>query len=159
MEDIYDKVDFKLSYIGTINERDGGVECKHGPDECLGNILELCAADLYPDSKTSLGFAMCLTNSYNQIPEEGLVKECALEHRVDFDKLNECASRDDGGYGQDLLRDSVNRTALAGVQRSCTIRLNNGIRCIRDGGEWKDCDGGSTPEDLVRDVLDAAQRQ
>lgn len=157
MQDIYDKVEFKLSYIGTMEANDGGVQCKHGPDECLGNILELCAAHLYPDVKTYLGFTMCLTSDYHQIPEEALVKDCALEHGVDFAKLNDCASRDDGAYGQDLLRESVNRTAQAGVSRSCTVRLDNEIRCIRDGGEWKNCDGGSTPKDLVRDVVEAVK--
>ena len=155
MQDISDKVDFRLSYIGSIDDKDGGVQCKHGPDECLGNILELCAAQLYPDTKTYLGFTMCLTNDYAQIPEEALVKDCALEHGVDFDKINDCASKDDGAYGQDLLRESVNRTTEADVTLSCTVRLNNKVRCVRDGGEWKDCEGGSTPKDLVRDVTNA----
>ena len=155
MQEISDRVDFTLSYIGDIEDKDGGVVCKHGPDECLGNILELCAADLYHNPKTYLGFTMCLTNDYEQIPEESLVKDCALEHDVDFDKLNECASKDDGAYGQDLLRQSVSRTAQAGVQKSCTVRLNGEVRCIRDGGEWYNCEGGSSPDDLVRDVLAA----
>ena len=87
-----------------------GVECKHGPEECLGNILELCTQDIYPDPKTFLGFTMCLTKDYHLIPQRSLVEDCALEHAVDFKLLNECATRDDGGYGVKLLRDSVRRT-------------------------------------------------
>lgn len=34
------------------------------------------------------------------------------------------------------------------------IRLQEEIRCIRDGGKWKDCPGGSTVEDLIRDIRD-----
>lgn len=35
------------------------------------------------------------------------------------------------------------------------VQLENQIRCIRDGGEWKDCDGGHEPSDLIRDIKDA----
>ena len=51
MQKVSDKVDFKLSYIGTTTDHDDGVVCKHGQEECLGNIIELCAASLYPDPK------------------------------------------------------------------------------------------------------------
>lgn len=152
MANVSEEVDFKLSYIGT-NNRDGdGVQCKHGESECLGNIIELCAADLYPDPKMYLGFANCMTMKYSSIPQKELVHDCALEHGVDFDELNHCASKDDGQYGMDLLRESVARSADAGVEKSCTVRLNGKVRCIRDGGEWYDCKGGSEPEDLIHDV-------
>ncbi|KAI9757596.1 MAG: hypothetical protein M4579_003409 [Chaenotheca gracillima] len=151
MEKVSDKVDFKLSYIGTPTHDDDGVACKHGPSECLGNIVELCAATLYPSPKTYLGFTMCLTNQYEHIPERNLIEDCALEHGLDFDKINGCVSSDDG-YGVNLLRDSVERSTKAGVTMSCTIRLDEKTRCIRDGGEWKDCEGGSEVGDLVRDI-------
>jgi len=114
------KVDFTLSYIGTPTDPDDGVLCKHGPTECLGNIIELCAAHLYPDPKLYLGFTMCLTNHYWNIPDKSLVQNCALEHSLSFDKINECAS-DDSGLGIDMLRDSVTRSADANVTFSCTV--------------------------------------
>ena len=77
----------------------------------LGNIIELCALNLYPDPKIYLGFTMCLTRNYKDIPERTLIEDCALEHAISFDKLNECATRDDGGYGVGLLRDSVRRSS------------------------------------------------
>ncbi|KAI1462034.1 hypothetical protein F4805DRAFT_453264 [Annulohypoxylon moriforme] len=107
---VYDKVNFTLSYIGTPTENDG-VECKHGPGECMGNIIELCAHHLYPDPKIYLGFTMCLTKDYKLIPQRELVEDCALEHAIDFEKLNECATKDNGGYGVDLLRQSVARSS------------------------------------------------
>lgn len=152
MSNVSEEVDFKLSYIGT-NNRDGdGVECPHGEGECLGNIIELCAADIYPGPKIYLGFANCMTMRYSNIPQKDLVHDCALEHGLDFDELNRCASRDDGQYGMDLLRGSVARSADAGVEKSCTVRLNGKVRCIRDGGEWYDCEGGSKPKDLIHDI-------
>ncbi|KAI2613935.1 uncharacterized protein GGS25DRAFT_516793 [Hypoxylon fragiforme] len=107
---VSDKVDFTLSYIGTPTENDG-VSCKHGPGECMGNILELCAHHLYPDPKIYLGFTMCLTREYKLIPQRELVEDCALEHAIDFEKLNDCAAKDDGAFGMAMLRESVRRTA------------------------------------------------
>lgn len=83
----------------------------HGSSECLGNIIELCARELYPDPKINLGFIMCMTRDYEQIPNRALVEDCALEHAIDFEKLNECATKDNGAYGMGLLRESVQRTA------------------------------------------------
>ena len=52
----------------------------------------------------------------------------------------------------DLLRESVERSAEAGVKRSCTVRVGGDVWCVRDGGAWKDCEGGSGAEDLVAEV-------
>ncbi|KAL7937891.1 hypothetical protein V8C35DRAFT_135628 [Trichoderma chlorosporum] len=110
MQKVHDKVDFKLSYIGKPTAN-GGVDCKHGPSECIGNIIELCARELYPDPKISLGFVMCLTKDYPQIPDRTLIEDCALEHAIDFNKLNDCVTRDDTAHGAELLRNSVQRSA------------------------------------------------
>ena len=140
---------FSFPYRPT--EHDYGVACKHGPSECLGNIIELCAASLYPDPKLYLGFTMCLARNYEEIPQRSLVEDCALEHGLSFDMLNACASNEDGA-GMSLLRASVQRSAEANVQISCTVRLDEKVRCVRDNGEWKDCDAGYKVEDLVEDV-------
>ncbi|KAK4246535.1 hypothetical protein C7999DRAFT_33056 [Corynascus novoguineensis] len=111
MQKVHDKVNFTLSYIGTTTEHDDGVECKHGPEECLGNIIELCAQRLYPNPKTYLGFTNCLTQDYTLIPQRSLIEDCALEHAIDFNKLNECATKDNGAFGVGMLRESVQRSA------------------------------------------------
>ncbi|KFY32232.1 hypothetical protein V493_00402 [Pseudogymnoascus sp. VKM F-4281 (FW-2241)] len=95
MERVSSKVDFTLTFLGRPTENDG-VDCMHGPPECMGNILELCAAHLYPEPRIYLGFVMCLSNDYKEVPDEALVKGCALEHAVDIQKLNECAGSADG---------------------------------------------------------------
>ncbi|MCJ1390669.1 hypothetical protein MMC18_003530 [Xylographa bjoerkii] len=150
MEKIVDKVDFRLSFIGSVDP-DDSIQCKHGQTECLGNILSLCANNLYiNDTKVSLGFTTCMIMDYTNIPKRSLVENCALEHGVDFNLLNDCVSED--GKGLDLLEASVKRSKEAGVKYSCTVRLDDKFRCIRDGGVWKDCKGGSKVEDLVSDV-------
>lgn len=155
MQNISHKVDFRLSYIGTVTRDDDGVVCKHGPGECLGNILELCAARLYPDPKLYLGFAMCMSREYAEIPSQELVQECALEHGIAFEKLNRCAVRENGELSVGMLRESFERSAEADVTRSCTVRVGGEEWCVRDGGEWKGCKNGTTAEDLVKSVEEA----
>lgn len=97
-----------------------------------------------------------MISSYQKIPERSLIESCALEHGVDFEKLNACVSEE--GKGLDLLRKSVERSEHFGVKRSCTVRLLGAVRCVRDGGEWKDCEspygakGNGRVEQLIEDV-------
>ena len=152
MSKAYAKTHLNVSYIGTPTDPDDGVSCKHGPSECLGNIIELCAADLYPDPKQYLGFTLCMTKEYEHIPEQRLVHNCALESGISFDALNDCASKDEGAYGMSLLRSSVRYSSSVNATVSCTVRLDGKERCIRDGGEWSQCPGGSGVSDLVGDI-------
>ncbi|CBX93927.1 hypothetical protein LEMA_P036010.1 [Plenodomus lingam JN3] len=152
MEEVADKVNFTMSFIGTPSPTDDDVQCLHGPSECLGNILMLCAATTYPDPKLHLGFSNCLLADYAEIPARSLAEDCALEHGLDFDTLNECMSRDSGGYGMGLLRDSVLRSQEVKARTSCTVRLAGKVRCVFDGGEWRDCEGGERPGDLIADI-------
>lgn len=75
----------------------------------------LCAASLYPDPKIYLGFSMCMIKDYPDIPQRSLIEDCALEHAIDFDKLDACASKDDGAFGVGMLRDSVRRSTNVGT--------------------------------------------
>jgi len=93
----------------------------------MGNIIELCARELYPDPKINLGFIMCLTRDYSNIPNRALVEDCALEHAIDIRAINECATKDDGAHGMELLRTSVERTAnVSWTTRICVL-----IRLVR----------------------------
>ncbi|EPS32729.1 hypothetical protein PDE_07689 [Penicillium oxalicum 114-2] len=179
MEQISDKVDFNLSFIASVSQKSSDVDCKHGPGECIGNMILLCAANLpfpptdddsllpedYPRTPIirSLGFANCLINGYPHIPNREFIHECAMEHGIDFDALNRCASQqdDDPNRGEQdgpllsglaLLRESALRSDSLGIKTSCTVRLDESVWCVRDNGEWKDCaeDGeGSDPRVLV----------
>jgi Gamma interferon inducible lysosomal thiol reductase (GILT) len=178
MEKVSDKVDFNLSFIGrcvsfslppffafgfylneahlpclacSVDNHSDSVTCEHGPSECLGNLILLCAEQLYPDPKLSLGFANCMIDDYRDIPQRGLVESCAMEHGIDFKKINNCIS--DEGRAQDMLRDSVERSAEAQVSTSCTIRLNGKVWCVTD--EKKDCNDGANLDGLVKDIKNA----
>lgn len=98
---------------------------------------------------------MCLSRDYADIPSEQLVRDCALEHGIDFARLNNCVSADDGQKGIDLLKNSVERSARNNVTTSCTVRVDDKVWCIRDGGKWKDCENGYEPKDLVDEILES----
>lgn len=150
MEKVVDKVDFRLSYIGKVDSNDT-IQCMHGSTECLGNMLGLCANELYPNNtKISLGFTTCLIMSYKRIADRDLVEQCALEHGIAFSDLNACISEE--GKGLDLLEASVKRSETAGVKKSCTVRMGGENWCVRDGGKWKDCDKGHEVSDLVEEI-------
>lgn len=101
-------------------------DCMHGQTECLGNMLSLCANNLFPNNpKISLGFSTCLIMSYKRIPSRDLVQSCALEHGIDFEDLNNCVSEE--GKGLDLLEASIKRSEEAGVKKSCTVSAHFGI--------------------------------
>jgi hypothetical protein len=102
---------------------------------------------------------MCLTRDYKDIPQRSLVEDCALEHGLDFGKLNECTVAESGGVAMGWLRDSVRRSTQAGVTISCTVRLNEEIYCIRDGGKWTDCPNGPGVNDLVIAIEKQYQQQ
>jgi hypothetical protein len=165
----------------SVSEKTSDVECKHGPTECIGNMLMLCAANLPFHSANSgassslvstprtpvirsLGFANCLISDYEQIPSRSLVEGCSLEHGIDFESLNQCASHEDDNLddpqdpisddpsGISLLRQSVKHSEDVGVKTSCTVRVDEKVWCVRDGGEWKDCYNGSGVSTLVEEV-------
>lgn len=132
--------------------KDENIHCKHGATECLGNMLILCADNLHPNNPViSLGFSNCLISSYSRIPQRDLVESCSLEHGIAFDELNACVSEE--GKGISLLSASIERSQEAGIKTSCTIRVRNKTWCVRDDGEWKDCDHGHSVDDLVSEVL------
>ena len=128
------------------------VSCMHSESECLGNMIELCAADEYPDPKQYLGFTMCLSHHYIDIPQRGLVEMCALEYGMELGRIERCLTGDDGVRGMTLLRRSIERSKSLNVTTSCTIRLNDKVRCVRDGGEWKQCGEGRHVDSLVADI-------
>ncbi|CAZ79780.1 unnamed protein product [Tuber melanosporum] len=156
LEEIESLVDFQMSFIGRPTA-DDGVFCMHGPSECLGNILHLCSAKINtppspPPAHTYLPFSLCLIHDFKNIPEREFVEGCADKNGIDFQKLNDCASDMGPDGGLSMLRNSVERSRALEAETSCTVRVDGKKRCVRDGGKWKDCDGGSDIEDLVRDI-------
>jgi len=155
-----DKIDLSLTFIGKINgsDPDFGVTCMHGPDECAGNVQELCAVKYAPNTTTWWEFVQCENaegRSKIGIPETAF--QCAKQAGIDWDgDVGQCAGADGQGKGQEgieLLKASVTLTESMGIQKSCTIVINNRPVCVHDSG-WKDCDDGHEPADFIRQIND-----
>ncbi|KAL4807704.1 hypothetical protein BDV18DRAFT_158909 [Aspergillus unguis] len=181
MERVNDKVDFKLSFIANVSNQTSDVDCMHGPGECIGDMLMLCAANLpFPPENGSqgrtptvryLGFSTCLISQYEEIPGRDLVEHCALEHGISFEALNECVSRQDDDPnksiqegppgGLSLLRESAKHSAELGVKTSCTVRIDDGVWCVRDGGVWRNCakDGQGSQVSVLVDEIETRWAQ
>lgn len=166
--------------LESVSKESHEIECMHGPGECIGNMLMLCAANLpfpptndlsllpqsYPRTPIvrSLGFANCLTTEYPRIPDREFIQQCALEHGIDFEALNSCASQQDDDDGEiphkavplsglALLRQSALRGEQLGVKTSCTVRLDEKVWCIHDNNEWRDCaKDGDNPKVLAEEI-------
>ncbi|KAF9402199.1 hypothetical protein BGX21_010936 [Mortierella sp. AD011] len=70
-----------------------------------------------------------------------------------LDRVDDCAKSQEGF---DLLVESVQNTIDHGVSTSCTVFIDDKKRCVVDGGIWRECPGGSSVEDFVRSIKEAA---
>lgn len=66
--------------------------------------------------------------------------------------INSCI---EGQEGKDLMLESARAVKQASVQRSCTVVIDGAKRCIRDGGRWYDCPGGSSEAEFVASLCAA----
>ncbi|OAQ31629.1 hypothetical protein K457DRAFT_30462 [Linnemannia elongata AG-77] len=156
------------------------VNCKHGPLECAGNTQQLCFREFFPDYKVWVPFVTTM-NSWQPrrigepvyarevaervlglrqrrvrrflSREEGDKEEKEKEQEALLEKVDECS---EGQRGFELLIRSVQNTIDNGVGTSCTVFIDNKKRCVVDGGEWRECPGGSTIADFVRSIKEAA---
>ncbi|ORY95539.1 hypothetical protein BCR43DRAFT_493146 [Syncephalastrum racemosum] len=155
---VLDKVDMNrvqldVNYIAQPDpDQSLGFKCKHGESECLGNVQELCFRHLHPDPRIWYSFILCMNEHYGAIGKgNGLAESCAKRLGVTYEPVEDCAA---STLGQSLLATSVDRTNHLNVTKSCTIFINNRLRCIRDG-TWKDCPDGHDVSDFVKTIEDA----
>jgi len=153
--EVEDKIDLSLTFIGKINssEPDFGVTCMHGPEECAGNVHELCAVK-YARTLIWWKFVQCENaQGRSKIGTPTTALQCAEEAGIDWEgDVGRCAGLDGLGVeGVALLKASVKHTQSLGVQKSCTILINNRAVCVHDGG-WQDCEDGHEPEDFIRQI-------
>ncbi len=104
------------------SDTDFGVTCMHGPEECAGNVQELCAVKYAPTTLDWWNFVQC-QNSFGRYkvgtPEVAL--SCAKEVGLDWvgGAIGKCAGNNGSGRAQEgvkLLQDSVRYTESLGVR-------------------------------------------
>ncbi|KAH9900000.1 hypothetical protein C8Q73DRAFT_681632 [Cubamyces lactineus] len=158
LEKVSDKVDLSLTFIGTLNasEPDFGVTCKHGPEECAGNVHELCAIKHAPTQRW-WSFVQCLNfQGRNEIGKPEKALQCAKTTELDWENsgVGACAGLDGSGKAEEgvrLLQQSVTVARETGIEKSCTVIINGKQVCIHDE-TWKECEGGHAPKDFIRQI-------
>ncbi|KAJ4478044.1 hypothetical protein J3R30DRAFT_3290409 [Lentinula aciculospora] len=161
LKKVGDKISLKLVYIAKINssEPDFGATCMHGPEECAGNVQQLCAAEYSPFANW-WEFVHC--NNYEGRSKIGLpetARKCAQTAQIDWETsgVGECAGLDASGTGAEgvrLFHKSVAFGQTMGLEKSCTVYINGEKVCVHDG-TWKECENGHTVADFTRQINEA----
>lgn len=128
LDQVNNKISLSLTYIASPNSSETyGAQCKHGTDECAGNIHQLCVInalnptkagkryDIGPSQAQRLWweFIQCenFVGGVKHIGEESLAKQCtdALGKfpKWEDDGIKDCIR---GGKGTKLLHDSIEKT-------------------------------------------------
>ncbi|KAE8180551.1 hypothetical protein A4X06_0g9504 [Tilletia controversa] len=165
------KIKLHLTYLGTPNASSPlGAECLHGPDECKGNIHQLCVQDALRPSRAGKEFDLspsaaqlkwfdivqCMNYAKNNIGQESLLQDClkTVKGGPSWDGPGGIAECVQGEHGRKLLLDSFAESKKLGIVNSCTIIIEGGAQCVRDGGLWKRCTvpGGHEVGDFVAEI-------
>jgi len=143
-------VDLETVYIGSFNSsyRPYGVMCKHGSGECDGNVQQLCVREHTDTQKEWWQFVQCQNfESLSRIGDLSVAKQCAKVIGKPWDDhFSDCYT---GKEGKQLLQESVETAHSMGIEKSCSIFINNRLACIHDGS-WKECPNGHEPGDFEK---------
>ena len=82
--------------------------CQHGVDECLGNRIEGCVMELYPDSHDWWPFILCFEGVSES--EVAAAPRCAAHAGLDWKKIDACVS---GTLGDIVDTKNAKRTTTA----------------------------------------------
>jgi len=85
-------IDLDLVPYGNAQERQDGdtwvFTCQHGPQECLGNLIETCAIEVCGGVNVSFPFIACMEMSHESINKSAT--QCAKQHGVDLSTVLDC---------------------------------------------------------------------
>ncbi|KAJ3022594.1 hypothetical protein HKX48_005780 [Thoreauomyces humboldtii] len=145
--------DLKTHYIAALNETaQYGTQCKHGPDECRANAQQLCFRDAHPSPARWFNFVLC-TNRDFRSGDAARDVACAKSVHVDYDvDVTPCLA---SARARELAVTDARVGISRGIQTSCTVQIKQETRCVRDGGAWSRCEGGSSVEAFTRSICEA----
>ncbi|KAF9485372.1 hypothetical protein BDN70DRAFT_871410 [Pholiota conissans] len=158
LDKVMDKVDLSLVYVAKIDnsEPDFGVSCMHGPDECAGNVQQLCV-HRYAPFNNFWEFVKCQNyQGRDKIGTPEVALQCAKTAGIDWEVsgAGQCAGLDGSGKASEgvaMLQESTRLGHALGIQKSCTVLISGRPICVHDG-TWKECENGHTPNDFVHQI-------
>ncbi|MFH1435155.1 MAG: hypothetical protein ABIJ56_05530 [Pseudomonadota bacterium] len=115
LDELGEHVDFKLHFIATRNT-DGSFKSLHGQSEVDGDIVQLCAAKVYPDDHRYMDIVACMVKDFKNIPHNWAA--CASKSGLDTADMEGCVSRDEG---KALLAASIEKSKEARATGSPTM--------------------------------------
>ncbi|MBU2561597.1 MAG: GILT family protein [Nanoarchaeota archaeon] len=115
LDELGDNMDFRLEFIASKTAT--GFDSLHGPPEVIGDKVQLCVQDMYPDDL--IDFVVC----QNKDPRDLMasLEKCAKGTSIDPVKVKECA---EGEKGNELLSGSAIKSQEVGAQGSPTMFFN-----------------------------------
>jgi len=161
---VENKIDISTVYVAKIDPKDEtfGVTCLHGPQECAGNVQQLCVF-AHESRKVWWEFDQCQNfEGREQIGTPELALKCARTAGIDWEasETGQCAGLDGSGTGEEgiaLLKKSVKLGKEMDITKSCTIVINGRKVCVHDS-TWKECENGHSVGDFVRQINDEYAR-
>ncbi|TFK28750.1 hypothetical protein FA15DRAFT_583530 [Coprinopsis marcescibilis] len=151
VNNVADKIDLSLVYVARLDPfQNKGVWCLHGPQECEGNIQQLCVAKYTPFSKW-WEFVQC--QNYQGRYKIGLPStalQCAEATHIDWEGSGAQACAE-GDEGIQLLKDSIKLGNRLNITKSCTVLINEQKICVHDS-TWKECENGHSVKDFVKQI-------
>ncbi|GBF92122.1 hypothetical protein Rsub_04469 [Raphidocelis subcapitata] len=155
LEKLHPIVHVRTEYI-TRPSLSGAATCLHGPAECAGNSMALCVRDNTPPARNYEGLFKFLLCAHEGDPgSRTTVNRCLDSVGASGAPRKAIDACLDSGRRGDLLARSAAVPRSRGIARSCTIAIEGVQRCVRDGGEWYSCGGGSEEEDFAASLCAA----
>lgn len=100
--DIYKIADIRVYPYGNARWARNGTTysftCQHGVRECQGNIIEVCALQLYDQERYGNPFIVCLESNTSDWTASG--QRCATQLGMDWNKIASCSNSDAGRQWQ-----------------------------------------------------------
>jgi len=84
--------------------------CQHGPDECFGNLVEVCANHVADDKDKYMEFVFCMTSkTIEGLGSENAAYTCLGTAAIDTDKVKTCVTTP---QGHQLTAEAARLTAI-----------------------------------------------
>jgi hypothetical protein len=149
-------IDLNLNYIANVSST-GAFTCRHGPDECTGDMQQLCVRESLDGAAAPTGeplffdFALCQSQTRYNIPANGEACNQQAQTGLDWNVVETCVN---GTLGAKLLDASIARM-VPGTNDSisCTINLNTEFWC-QHNDDWFGCTEGTTTQAFVAAVCE-----
>jgi len=131
-------IDLKEDFIGQANGNQ--FTCLHGPTECTGDLLLICASQNFAEGWSWWNLTSCMQSDYTNVPTN--FQSCAEKAGYNSSTITAIQQCSQDSTGVQLLTSSFNAAQSQGVNEAPTIFI--------DGKEY--IGGPSSPLKIICDA-------